>query len=438
MKSITAENAVDAAPSNLDPAQTRKIVMAAYVGTALEWYDFFLFGTVAAIVFAPLFFPAEVSSLSVLGAFLSFGVGFAARPLGAMIFGHIGDRYGRRAALVITVMMMGIATTLIGALPTYASAGIVAPILLTLLRAVQGVAAGGEWGGATLLAIEYAPPRQRSLYASIVQLGSPTGTLLSSGAVALAASLPGDAFLEWAWRVPFLVSIVLVGVALWLRWKVEETPAFRQLANENRTEAMPVLEVFRQVPGRLVLGIASFLYCNAGFFLITAFMISYVTKTLGMPNKVILQALTLGALMQMVTLLFAGRLADRIGSGKTVVIGYLVTLVLAFPTFWLVDTREPLLICMAMVLGLGLATIPYAPIGTLLNGLFPEHLRYTGLGLSANFSGMIAGFMPALATWFLMLSDGKSWGPALLLAMIAFISLVGACIAMRITRNTSH
>ena len=425
----------DAPPTHLDPAQARKIVLAAYVGTALEWYDFFLFGTVAAIVFAPLFFPGDVPAISIMSAFLAFGVGFAARPLGAVIFGHIGDKYGRRSALVITVLMMGLATTLIGLLPTYSTAGVVAPILLTLLRAVQGVAAGGEWGGATLLAIEYAPPKKRGLYAAIVQLGSPTGTLLSSGAVALAVSLPGNAFLEWAWRVPFLVSIVLVGVGLWVRWKVEETPAFRKLASESKTEKMPVLELFRQVPGRLLLGIACYLYCNAGFFIITAFMISYVTKTLGLPGSVILTAMTFGALVQMVTLLVAGKLADRIGSTQTVIIGYIITLLLAFPMFWLVDTREPAYISLAMVLGLGVATVAYAPIGNVLTRLFPAHLHYSGLGLSANLSGLIAGFMPALATWFLMLADGKSWGPALLLAMIALISLSATIAILVITRR---
>jgi MFS family permease len=194
----------------LSIGQIRKIVFAAYLGNALEWYDFFLFGTVAAIVFAPLFFPGDVPAISLIGAFLSFGAGFLARPLGAVVFGHIGDRYGRRVSLVATVMMMGLATTAIGLLPTYATAGIAAPIMLTLLRAMQGVAAGGEWGGATLLAIEYAPVRERGFYASVIQLGSPTGTLLSSGSVALVASLPGNAFLEWGWRLPFLVSIVLV------------------------------------------------------------------------------------------------------------------------------------------------------------------------------------------------------------------------------------
>ncbi|WP_437880080.1 MFS transporter [Pseudomonas sp. LRF_L74] len=435
MTSPTLSLDASTAASPLSIGQIRKIVFAAYLGNALEWYDFFLFGTVAAIVFAPLFFPGDVPAVSLIGAFLAFGAGFVARPLGAVIFGHIGDRYGRRISLVATVMLMGLATTTIGLLPTYATAGIAAPIMLTILRALQGIAAGGEWGGATLLAIEYAPPKKRGLYASIIQLGSPTGTLLSSGGVALVASLPGNAFLEWAWRLPFLVSIVLVGIALWMRWHVEETPAFKQLAKEDKTEKMPVLELLRQVPGRLLIGIAAYLQCNAGFFIMTAFMISYVTKTLGLPSTVILKAMSIAAVVQMIVLILSGRLADRIGAVRTVVIGYVVTLALAFPIFWLVDTRESQWITLGMIGALGIATIPYAPIGNLLARLFPPHLQYSGLGLSANLSAVIAGFMPALATQMLVISDNQSWGPASLLALIAGTSLVGALLTGYVTRK---
>ncbi|WGW11420.1 MFS transporter [Saxibacter everestensis] len=415
-----------------DPRQLRKIAFSAYLGTALEWYDFFLFGTTAAIVFAPLFFSGDDPVLRTIGAFLSFGVGFIARPIGAVIFGHIGDRYGRRGALVATISLMGIATTLMGALPTYETAGIVAPILLTILRAVQGVATGGEWGGATLLAIEYAPIKKRGFYAAVVQLGSPSGTLLSSGAVALVASLPNDAFLEWAWRLPYLASIVLVLVALWIRLKVEETPIFRQLAAAGKQERLPVVEVFRTTPGRLLIGIAAYLFNNAGFFLLTTFMISYATTALGLPSSTILGAITIGALAQIVMTVISGRVADRIGAGPTVVIGYVACLAVAFPIFWLVDTRSAGLITLAMILALGLGAIPYAPIGALLAKIFPARLHYSGLGLSANLAGVIAGFMPALATLILSKSDNQSWGPASLLALIALVSLIGAFIAMRL------
>ncbi|WP_028921916.1 MFS transporter [Pseudonocardia acaciae] len=417
--------------------QIGRIAAAAYIGTALEWYDFFLFGTTAALVFAPLFFPGDDPVLSTLSAFLSFAVGFVARPVGAVIFGHIGDRYGRRVALVATIALMGGATALIGVLPGYASAGVIAPVLLTILRAVQGAATGGEWGGATLLAIEYAAPERRGFYAAIVQQGSPTGTLLSTGAVALVSLLPRSEFLSWGWRLPYLASIVLVAVALWLRWRVEETPTFRALAARQEVERAPVLELFRRAPGRLVIGIAAYLVNNAGFFIITTFMISYATRVRELPSSVILNALTVGALGQMVGLVVSGKLADRYGSPRTVILGSVFSVVFAYPLFVVVDSGSTWLILVGYALTFGLGTIAYGPVGHLLSQLFPPRLHYSGLALSANLSGVIAGFMPALATWMLTRSGNASWGPASLYALIAVISLVGSIVAARIVRSSA-
>ena len=400
---------------------------AAFIGTALEWYDFFLFGTTAAIVFAPLFFPSSDPVASTVSAFLSFSAAFIARPIGAIIFGHVGDKYGRRGALVATVMLMGAASTLMGLLPTYATAGVVAPILLTLLRAVQGVATGGEWGGATLMAIEYAPAKRRGLYAALVQLGSPVGTLLSTGAITLVALLPKEDFMAWGWRLPFIASIVLVAVALWLRWNVEETPEFQELKASDGTKKAPVIELFRKFKGRLAIGVCTYLVGNAGFFILTTFMISYVTRVLGLPSTVILTAMTIGAVAQMVmSPSLAGRLADRFGAARVGIIGYSIFVALAFPIFWLVDTKDPGLIIVAMVLAFGPCAITYAIIGALIDRLFPAEVKYTGMGLSANLSAVVAGFMPALATVFLSLSGNASWGPATLLVVIGLISLGGA------------
>ncbi|MEY9776276.1 MFS transporter [Arthrobacter sp. MW3 TE3886] len=408
------------------PSSPGKVLAAAFIGTALEWYDFFLFGTTAAIVFAPLFFPSADPVAPTVSAFLSFSAAFVARPVGAIIFGHVGDKYGRRGALVATVMLMGAASTLMGLLPTYASAGVVAPILLTLLRAVQGVATGGEWGGATLMAIEYAPAKRRGLYAALVQLGSPVGTLLSTGAITLVALLPREDFMAWGWRLPFIASIILVAVALWLRWNVEETPEFQELEASDGTKKAPVIELFRKFKGRLAIGVCTYLVGNAGFFILTTFMISYVTRVLGLPSAVILTAMTIGAVAQMVMTVVAGRLADRFGAARVGIIGYSIFLALAFPIFWLVDTREPGLIIVAMVLAFGPCAITYAIIGALIDRLFPAHVKYTGMGLSANLSAVVAGFMPALATVFLSLSGNASWGPATLLVVIGLISLGGA------------
>lgn len=418
--------------SGKPPSSPGKVVAAAFIGTALEWYDFFLFGTTAAIVFAPLFFPGSDPVVSTISAFLSFSAAFVARPVGAVIFGHFGDKFGRRGALVATVSMMGVASALMGLLPTYATAGIVAPLMLTLLRAVQGIATGGEWGGATLMAIEYAPARRRSLYAALVQLGSPVGTLLSTAAITLVALLPHDDFMSWGWRIPFLASILLVGVALWLRWNVEETPQFQEMQEAEGTKKAPVLELFRRAPGRLAIGVCTYLVGNAGFFILTTFMISYVTAVLGMDKSVILGAMTVGAVAQIVMTLAAGRLADRFGPARIGIIGYAVFLLLAFPIFWLVDTREPAMVVLAMVLTFGPGALTYAIIGALIERLFPAEVKYTGMGLSANLSAVVAGFMPALATLFLTLSGNASWGPAVLLVVIGLISLGGAVATSRI------
>lgn len=418
--------------TTVDDRQLRRIIVAAFVGTALEWYDFFLFGTAAAIVIAPLFFPGKDQTLSLISAFLSFGVGFFARPIGAAVFGHIGDRYGRRPALIATLALMGGATTIMGVLPTYASVGFWAPVLLTMLRFAQGVAAGGEWGGATLLTLEYAPVGKKNICASMVQLGSPAGTLLSAGAMAIAAALSGSAFLDWGWRLPFLFSISLLGTALWLRVRVEETPTFKALAENKQNEKAPVLEMFRKTPGRLFIGMATYLACTAGFFIVSTFMVGYVTRTLLLPSAWVMQALMAAAIVQMLVVVFAGRLADKIGGPKVVILGYLIAVSLAFPIFALVDTRTHLFVVAGVILGVGVSYGSYAAIGPVLAQLFPVRLQYSGIALAATLAGMMSGLTPALATWCLSLAGGKSWGPALLLCSICLVSLLGSILAKRV------
>ncbi len=419
--------------SSRELSKARRALTGSFVGTALEWYDFFLFGTTAAIVFAPLFFNDEDPTTRTIQALLTFGVGFIGRPLGALVFGHFGDRLGRKGILIFTIVMMGVASTLIGALPTYATAGIVAPILLGILRFVQGMATGGEWGGATLMAVESAPPDKRGLYGAIVQLGSPAGTLLSSGVVAAVVALTGEQFLVWGWRIPYLLSMVLVVVGVWLRLAIDETPDYKAAAAQSAglPREVPVVAIFRRIPGRLLVGIATYLFGNAGFFLLTTFMISYVTTTLGLPATVVLGAISWGALSQGVIMLVAGKVSDRISPPLMVVVGYVIAAALAFPIFWLVDTRSTALIALALVLGLGFASIPYAVVGSTLTQLFPIKLRYSAIALSANVAGIVAGFMPALAVWVLSVTGNSSTGPATLLFVIAAISLVGSIIARR-------
>lgn len=433
---------VDPAPAQPahDPKKARRALVGAYVGTSLEWYDFFLFGTTSAIVFAPLFFSGDDPALATISSFLLFGVGFIARPLGALLAGHFGDRIGRRTILMITIVAMGTASALIGLLPTYETAGIVAPILLGVLRFVQGMAAGGEWGGATLLAVENAPEKKRGFYGAVVQLGSPTGTILSSGIVALVVALSGEQFLAGAWRIPYLISILLVVVGVWIRLKVDETDDFKEAeaaraASKVEKESAPVIEILRTVPGRLLVGIGTYLFGNAGFFMLTTFMISYVTGELGLPSTIILTAITWGAVAQIVTMSVAGKIADKTSPSAVVVAGYVIAAAVAFPIFWLVDTRNTLLITISMILGLGFASIAYAPVGTVLTQLFPVKVRYSAIALSANLAGIVAGFMPALAATILTATGGGSTGPALLLFALGAISLISSIIARVLIRR---
>ncbi|WP_022894593.1 MFS transporter [Agromyces subbeticus] len=429
-----------------DPAQTERpastievsgsdaarIAWAAFVGTALEWYDYFLFGTAAALVFNRLFFTELDATAATLAAFATFGVGFAARPLGALVFGYIGDRYGRRPALLITIVMIGCATGLIGVLPDYLAIGIAAPVMLAVLRLLQGLAVGGEWGGAMTLAVEHAPIERRGRFAALIQIGSPVGTLISSGAFALVLLLPPDEFDSWGWRLPFLGAFPLLAVALYIRLKVEESPIFKDLVALDERAKVPALDVFRRSGGRLLVAIAAAMLGVGGFYMMTTFVVSYGTNTLGVDRGVMVNATLIAAVFQIVVTVFAGRFAERFGPGKMTVVGGLATAAAAFPLFWLIDTGSPLAIIAAVTIGIALITIAYAVTGALLTDLFPPRLRYSGVSLGYNIAGALSGFLPLIATAFLAATGGASWSAALLLIGISLITAVGGAIGERL------
>lgn len=420
-------------PVAVTEQEARKVAFAAFVGTALEWYDYFLYGTAAALVFNRLFFVTEDPIVSTAAAFASFAVGFVARPVGAIIFGHLGDRIGRRKTLIITVTMIGIATGVIGLLPTFMAIGIAAPVLLTLLRILQGVAVGGEWGGAVTLAVEHAPPEHRGRYAAMPQIGSPVGTLLSSGAILTVSLLPQDSFDSWGWRIPFLAAFPLLYVAIYLRRKVEESPLFEQMLAEDDLATSPVKDVVTKAFPQLLVGAGSTFLGVGGFYLVTTFVISYGTGTLGMDNSVLLTATLVAAAVEILVLIAGGRLAERFGPGIVTVVGGIVTMLVAFPVFWLIDTTNTLLVIFAVTLGIACLSIPYAVSGVLLTNLFPASLRYSGVALSANFAGVVSGFVPLAATAALAASGEKSWAPALLLVGVALVTTVSGWIAPRIS-----
>ncbi len=410
-------------------AEAKRVAFAAFVGTALEWYDYFLFGTAAALVFNRLYFVTGDPLVSTLAAFASFAVGFVARPIGAVIFGHLGDRIGRRKTLIITVVMIGVATGLVGLLPDFAAIGVAAPILLTLLRMVQGVAVGGEWGGAVTLAVEHAPPERRGRYAAMPQIGSPIGTLLSSGAILLVSLLPDESFDAWGWRLPFLAAFPLLLVAVYLRRRVEESPLFEQLLAEDELASAPVKQVITQAFPQLLVGAGSAFLGVGGFYLATTFVISYGTGTLGVSQSVMLTATLVAAFVEIGVLIIGGRLAERFGAARVTVIGGLISAVAAFPTFWLIDTAEPVIIIAAVTLVVACLSVPYAVSGALLTELFTPALRYSGVALSANFAGVASGFVPLAATAALAASGEESWAPALILVGIALVTTVAGWLA---------
>jgi MFS family permease len=422
-----------AKPVTVTDADARKVAFGAFVGTALEWYDFFLFGTAASLVFNRLYFASDDAVVATAGAFASFAVGFAARPLGAVLFGHLGDRIGRRKCLIITVTLIGFVTGAIGLLPTYFSIGVAAPVLLTLLRLLQGVAVGGEWGGAVTLAVEHAPKEHRGRYAAMPQIGSPIGTLLSSGAFLAVSLLPPESFDAWGWRLPFLAAFPLLYIAVWIRRRVEESPLFEQLLREDELARSPVPDVFRQAFPQLLVGAGSTLLGVGGFYLITTFVISYGTANLGIDRSVLLTATLVAAAVEIVVLIVGGRLAERYGPGRVTLVGALVSAVVAFPTFWMIDTTATALVILGVTLAVACLSIPYAVSGALLTDLFPARLRYSGVALSANIASVISGFVPLIATALLTVSDGRSWSPALLLVVIALITAGCGALAPRMS-----
>lgn len=417
----------------VNPKDVARIARAAFAGTALEWYDYFLFGTAAALVFNHLFFTEMNPTAAVLASFATFGVGFAARPIGAFVFGILGDRWGRRPTLILSIVLIGVATGIIGMLPTYDQVGLAAPILLVVLRLFQGLAVGGEWGGATTIAIEHAPPTKRARYAALVQLGSPVGTLLSSGAFALVLMLPEESVMSWGWRLPFLAAFPLLAIALWIRLKVEESPVFEQLAGMDDRPKVPAAAVFTKAPGRLLVAISAALLGVGGFYLMNTYVISYTTTILDVDRQSVVNATLMAAVVQMVVVLVFGRVAERLGPGRVTVVGGVLSALAAWPIFMLIDTGQVWAITLGVSLGIGLLTIAYAVTGALLAELFPVELRYSGVSLGYNLAGALTGFLPFIATWMTGIQETPSIMPAVILMItVSLLTALGGFLGERI------
>jgi metabolite-proton symporter len=404
------------------------VALASFIGTSIEWYDFYLYGTAAALVLGPLFFSPKLSPVAAqLSAFATFWVGFAARPVGGMFFGHIGDRLGRKTTLVLTIVLMGTATFLVGCLPTYKDIGILAPLFLVILRFAQGFAMGGEWGGAVLMASEHAPTARRGFYSSWPQMGAPIGLLVSTLLFSLLASmLSKSQFLTIGWRIPFLLSVILVGVGLFVRLNISETPDFEQIKATQTRARVPLFTVLRTRFTTVLLAVGAILSLYGAFYIFTIFILSY-SATIKIPSSVALNGTLLGAIAMAFTIPLAAALSDRIGRRPVYLTSAAFLGIIALPAFWLIDTRSPLLIDLALVLSLGGVGFMYGPQAAIFSELFDARVRYSGASFSYQLASTLAGGLtPLIATALLVRFNNASWPIALYLIGLSVVTLICA------------
>jgi len=425
----------NATPKKARPAVGR-VVLASFIGTTIEWYDFFLYGTAAALVFNKLFFPTLEPLSGTMAAFATYAVGFFARPIGGVVFGHFGDRIGRKSMLVTTLMLMGMATFLIGVLPTYDQVGVAAPILLVLLRFIQGFGVGGEWGGAVLMAVEHGHRGRRGLYASLVQAGVPAGMLLANGIFHIFSSFPEQHFLSWGWRVPFLMGILLLGVGMFIRLQILESPLFAKLGRTSKPVKVPILHVILKYPRNVLLAMGARFAENACFYIFTVLVMSYATKQLSLPESTILNAVLIASAVQLFVIPIFGLLSDRIGRRPVYLGGAISLAIFALPFFWMIDTRTTAIINLAVVIGLLIHSAMYAPQAAFFSELFGTEVRYSGASIGYQLASPLAGGLaPLIALALLKWSDGQPWPVACYLIIMSSITIVSVWLAAETHRR---
>ncbi|MGO1961492.1 MAG: MFS transporter [Yaniella sp.] len=410
-------------------AEERRVLAGTLVGTTIEWYDFFIYAQAAAFVLAPLFFEplaADNAGLAQILSWASIGISFLFRPLGAVVAGHLGDKYGRKLVLVVTLVGMGGATTAIGLLPTYAAIGVGAPILLILMRVLQGFSAGGEWGGAALMAVEHAPTNKRSFFGSYPQIGVPLGMLLATGFMfILTSSMSSEQFMDWGWRIPFISSVVLILVGYLIRRAVSESPVFTEMQERRRDSSAPLGELLRKHKRPVLLAALIFAGNNAAGYLVIAFFASYGANVLDMPRSATLIASLVGGVGWFAFTLFGGWIGDKIGKRKTFIIGYLWIIAWAIPMWFLIDTASlPLFTVAIFVLTIGLGP-SYGPQSALYAEMFPASVRYSGVSIGYAFGSIIGGAFAPMISQFILNATGQSWMIGLYIAGISTVSLIG-------------
>lgn len=403
-------------------AQIRMAAIASVVGTSIEWYDYFLFGTAAAVVFPDVFFPSSTHYAGTLSSFATYAVGFAARPVGAAIFGHWGDRLGRKATLIVTLLLMGLASAAIGVLPSTDSIGIAAPILLVVLRILQGIAVGGEWSGSVLLSMEWGNKKRRGLMASWPQIGVPIGLLVGTVAMSLLARGNEETFKDWGWRIPFLFSLVLVAIGLWVRLRVMESPLFAEVVQQKKVAKVPVVDVIKRHPKEILL--TSLVRCSEQlpFYLLTTFALTYVVEDADQTKSFALNAIAAAAALELILIPLAGNLSDSLGRKRVYAFGSVLLAFFAFPYFALLNTKVGVVVFLTVVIAAIPHAIQYGPQSSLIAESFPTKLRYGGAGIGYQLSSVFAGGpAPLLATW--LLHDFGWWAISILMVLSSVFTL---------------
>jgi MHS family shikimate/dehydroshikimate transporter-like MFS transporter len=412
-------------------ASMRTVAAASAIGTTIEWYDFLIYGTAASLVLNKLFFPTANPLAGTLLSIGTIGVGFFARPIGAIILSHYGDRIGRKSMLIFTLVSMGIATTVVGLLPSYSSIGVAAPILLVVCRLVQGLAVGGEWGGAVLMSTEHSPPLKRGLYGSIVQIGFPLGLALGTASFFALGSLSDQQFMAWGWRIPFIASAALVVIGVFIRLRIEETPDFKDVLREGKVVRFPVLETIVRHPKELMIGLGARITEISWIYVITIFGLNYAVTTLGLSRSLVLGAIALGAAGELITIPLCGALSDLMGRRVIYLVGCVAAILLAFPIFWGIETRDPLYVVVAFVLGMSVGHgVMYGVQASFLSEMFPSNLRYSGASLGYQIAAPLGGgLVPLAAAAMVGLNHGATWPVSLLMIVIAAVTFVAVLFA---------